>query len=283
MMKFQIRGSCGIGRRCFITANSTIYKQTCQKRFFSDSGGISSSVSQKELDQFRQFSSEWWKPGGEYDALRSLNHLRVPIVKQLLLKEKINKVKPLECCSIVDVGCGGGILAEPLSRLGANVLGIDPLPENIDSAKYHASLDQELSTLQYECSSVEDLCYHGNHAVDMVVTSEVLEHVDNPENFICSCCQLVKPGGHILITTINRTLLSTLLVKYAAEYILRIVPQNTHDENKFIQPDELTDMLRKSNMVGINYKGMIMNPLTLQWSWTNSLAMNYMCYARKSL
>ncbi|XP_057306293.1 ubiquinone biosynthesis O-methyltransferase, mitochondrial-like [Hydractinia symbiolongicarpus] len=243
-----------------------------------------SSVSSKEMHQFQKLVTEWWRPGGEYDALRSLNKLRVPLIKKLLLSNaKERQCQPLSGYQVLDVGCGGGILAEPIARLGANVLGIDPLQDSIDEAKHHSLKDPDLATLSYECSTIEELAEKQSNCFDIVLASEVLEHVDSPDVFIHNCCELIKPGGHLFVTTINRTLLSTIFVKYAAEYLLRIVPQNTHDENKFITTDELTDMLRRSNMNSLVYRGMFMNPLTLSWSWTDVNLLNYACHAKKPL
>lgn len=243
-----------------------------------------SSVSSKEMHQFQKHVTEWWRPGGEYDALRSLNKLRVPLIKKLLLSNaKEKQYQPLSGYHVLDVGCGGGILAEPIARLGANVLGIDPLQDSIDEAKHHALKDPDLATLSYECSTIEELAEKQSNCFDIVLASEVLEHVDSPDVFIHNCCELIKPGGHLFVTTINRTLLSTIFVKYAAEYLLRIVPQNTHDENKFITTDELTDMLRRNNMNSLVYRGMFMNPLTLSWSWSDVKLLNYACHAKKPL
>lgn len=243
-----------------------------------------SSVSSKEMHQFQKHVTEWWRPGGEYDALRSLNKLRVPLIKKLLLSNaKEKQYQPLSGYHVLDVGCGGGILAEPIARLGANVLGIDPLQDSIDEAKHHALKDPDLATLSYECSTIEELAEKQSNCFDIVLASEVLEHVDSPDVFVHNCCELIKPGGHLFVTTINRTLLSTIFVKYAAEYLLRIVPQNTHDENKFITTDELTDMLRRNNMNSLVYRGMFMNPLTLSWSWSDVKLLNYACHAKKPL
>lgn len=249
------------------------------------SGEVSKSVtvSGDELDKFKQYSSDWWKLEGEYAALRSLNKLRVPLIRDLLINHSDHSYpgKPLVNQQILDVGCGGGILSEPLARLGANVTAIDPLPENIDSARAHSSCNEDLVNLQYQCTTVEELNSSSSTKFDLVVASEVIEHVENPSIFMKNCCSLVKPSGHLVITTINRNILSTLLVKYAAEYLLRIVPENTHDENKFITPNELTDMLRENGMSGINFRGMALNPLTNTWTWTESYPMNYACYAMK--
>lgn len=163
-------------------------------------------------------------------------------------------------------------------------MGIDPLQENIDAAEHHRGEHSDLAQLSYICTTVEDFCRNHGESFDVVVASEVLEHVDNPTVFVEDCCSCLKPGGRIVVTTINRNIVSTLLVKYAAEYLLRIVPQGTHDEGKFVTPEELVDMLRLgTGMVGINFKGMTMNPATLKWSWSPTTVMNYACYATKPM
>jgi len=245
----------------------------------------SATVSSNELEKFKALASEWWGPGGEFEALRSLNRLRVPLIKRLLSNENNVQLpsKPLLGVNILDVGCGGGILAEPLARLGANVLAIDPVQENIDAASYrllHGGR-QELQSLSYECTTIEEVSARLQGHFDAVVASEVLEHVEKPGTFINCCCSAVKPGGHVVVTTINRNILSTVLVKYAAEYVFRIVPEGTHDEDKFIQTEELTDMLRSADMEKINFRGMTMNPFNYRWSWSPSQMMNYACYAQK--
>jgi len=244
------------------------------------------TVSNIELEKFKTLAPEWWKNDGEFIALKSLNKLRVPLIKELACgrRDVANPSQPLAGIKILDVGCGGGILAESLARLGANVVGIDPLQENIDAAEHHRGEHSDLAKLSYTCTTVEDFCREHGESFDVVVASEVLEHVDNPAVFVEDCCSCIKPGGRIVVTTINRNIVSTLLVKYAAEYLLRIVPQGTHDEGKFVTPEELVDMLRLgTGMVGINFKGMTMNPATLKWSWSPTTVMNYACYATKPM
>ncbi|XP_002167926.3 ubiquinone biosynthesis O-methyltransferase, mitochondrial [Hydra vulgaris] len=240
------------------------------------------SVSSSEMDQFRKLSSQWWKPGGKFEALRSMNKLRIPLIKKLLSSgTELLKEYPLKGYKVLDVGCGGGILSEPIARLGAEVVGIDPLQENIEAAKSHLSFQPELINLKYQCTLLEELC--AKELFDLVVVSEVLEHVNEPRTFVAYCCSHVKPGGYILFTTINRTFIASLLAKYVAEYIFRIVPINTHDENKFVPPYELTGYLQNSGMYKPTYLGMSLNPLTMQWSWIPSTLVNYACHAQKPL
>jgi len=242
----------------------------------------SSSINQEELQKFRGTATQWWKNNSEYTALRSLNKLRVPLIKEISPTAATTMYQPLKGVRILDVGCGGGILCEPLARLGAHVVGIDPVQENIDAALLHRGEDHpDLSTLTYTCTTIEEYSHQQREAFDIVVASEVVEHVEKANIFLQDCCVALKPGGRVLVTTINRNLLSTLLVKYAAEYMLRIVPPGTHDEDKFVTPNELVDMLRESGLVSINFRGMNMNPLTYEWSWSQSLLMNYACYASK--
>jgi len=268
----------------------TIFVTTCRRNIPTTyppsrlmSSLSSSSINQEELQKFRGTATQWWKNNSEYIALRSLNKLRVPLIKELA-SAVTTTCEPLKGVRILDVGCGGGILCEPLARLGAHVVGIDPVQENIDAALHHRGEDQHhLSTLSYICTTIEDYSQQQREAFDIVVASEVIEHVERANIFLQDCCVALKPGGRVLVTTINRNLLSTLAVKYAAEYVLRILPPGTHAEDKFVTPNELVDMLRESGLVSVNFRGMNINPLTYEWSWTQSLLMNYVCYASKPL
>lgn len=240
------------------------------------------TVDAHEMDRFRRLVADWWRPGGSFAALRSMNQLRVPAVRDRLLggEQPVSTSRPLQEFWLLDVGCGGGILSEPLARLGANVTGIDPLEENIEAARIHARQDPLLNNIRYlqttaEEHSIEESSY------DMVIASEVVEHVDQLDLFIESCCKLIKPDGHLFISTINRTVASTLLAKYTAEYILQIVPKDTHDPNKFVKPSELTESMRRNNMIEIEFSGSAYNPLFNTWHQTRSLAMNYFCFARR--
>jgi len=248
-----------------------------------ESGG-NVTVDEAEVERFRNLASNWWKSGGDFDALRSMNGLRLPFIRDALLENETpqNRNKPLQGYSILDVGSGGGILSEPLARLGGQVLGLDPVSENVEAAKLHAEQDPDLNdVLVYDCKTIEDHALDSKDTYDMVIASEVIEHIDRLDVFINSCCRLVKPGGHIFISTINRTLPALLFAKLAAEYVLNLVPPDTHTYEKFVTPEEVVDVLRIGNMVDISFKGMILNPLTNQWSWTSSTAMNYVCHARK--
>lgn len=239
------------------------------------------TVDVHEMDRFRRLVAEWWKPGGSFSALRSMNRLRVPAIRdRLLLGEKpVSTSRPLRGFQLLDVGCGGGILSEPLARLGASVTGIDPLEENIEAARIHAQQDPQLNdNIRYLQTTAEEHSIEESN-YDMVIASEVVEHVDHLELFIESCCKLIKPNGHLFISTINRTVASTLLAKYTAEYILQIVPKDTHDPSKFVKPSELTESMRRNNMVEIEFSGSAYNPLFNTWCQTRSLAMNYFCFA----
>ncbi|GLD48726.1 ubiquinone biosynthesis O-methyltransferase, mitochondrial [Lates japonicus] len=194
--------------------------------------------------------------------------------------------KPLAGLRILDVGCGGGLLTEPLGRLGANVLGIDPVEDSIYTAQLHASYDPDLSDrVSYQACTLEELSseeeVQGAGQFDAVVASEVVEHLADLETFAFCCNQVLKPGGSLFITTINKTNLSYALGIVVAEQLLRIVPSGTHDWEKFISPVELERLLESNGFSVQSVQGMLYNPVSGAWSWTNSTAINYALHAVK--
>eukprot|EP00794_Sanderia_malayensis_P000380 gene380-1013_t len=239
--------------------------------------------STEEVAKFASLSSQWWDQSGEFVVLKAMNKLRISLIKDVLLEgNKQPMLKPLDSFKILDVGSGGGLLSEPLARLGAQVTGIDPIEENVLAATAHAKIDANVSrNATYLCSTVEELVDECRETFDAVVASEVIEHVNNQSLFVKHCSDLLKPGGHVFYTTINRTMMSLAFAKIAAEYILRIVPEGVHDWEKFVTTEEMTQMLRKSDMEVIKFHGMIYNPLLRQWYWCDNTDMNYACHARK--
>jgi len=187
---------------------------------------------------------------------------------------------PLAGLTLLDVGSGGGILSEALGRLGATVTGIDPIEENVVLATRHVTCDTDLaSRVSYQCCTVEDLDVV--ELYDGVVCSEVIEHVNSQQDFISTCANLVKPGGSIFFTTMNKTSLSYALAVVAAEYMFRIVPPGTHDWDKFISPGEILDALLSSNMDTRLVHGITINPLTMRWRWIKDTKVNYVLHAVK--
>ncbi|CAL1610573.1 unnamed protein product [Knipowitschia caucasica] len=250
-----------------------------------------STVDPNEVKRFRSLASKWWDEEGEFAALHAMNDLRVPFIRDNLLNvhEGRQTGKPLAGLKILDVGCGGGLLTEPLGRLGASVLGIDPVEDSIGTAQLHSSFDPDLRhSVRYRACTLEELTSEGAEAdpeaqgrFDAVVASEVVEHLADLETFVYCCSDVIKPGGSLFITTLNKTNLSWLLGIVVAENVLRIVPQGTHEWEKFICPEELERLLESNGFSVQSVKGMLYNPITGAWSWTDSTAINYGLHAVK--
>eukprot|EP00126_Sphaerothecum_destruens_P002866 Sdes_comp16268_c0_seq1m5576 len=250
-----------------------------------------SSIDVKELRKFSQVSSEWWHPNGSFKPLHSLNYCRIGYLRNLLGADSL---LPFQGKSIIDVGCGGGLLSEPLARLGANVLGIDGSPENIHIAQKHSLLDAALQgRLLYQCTTVESLVEEQKgfeSCFDVVVSSEVIEHVVNPKEFLRNLFLLLKPGGTLFLSTINRTPLAFFFSILLAEYLLAIVPTGTHDYMKYVQPEEILLCLQEINQTkpphhpSIHldaFQGFSYDPWKNRWSFTDHLDVNYFAVAKK--
>lgn len=214
-----------------------------------------STIDEEEVKHFSSLAELWWDEAGEFDALHSMNEIRIPLIRDALVREQrqLNPGKkclqylPLEGLHIVDVGSGGGILSEPLARLGANVTGVDASFENIKIAQAHVMHDPKVArNIRYIQSTVEDLAATEAVKFDAVVASEVVEHVANVSTFVTACCQLVKPGGSIFVTTLNKTYLSYALGIVGAENVFKLVAPGTHDWDKFISPQDLQYILDQS-------------------------------------
>jgi len=249
-----------------------------------------STLNQEEVDKFRAMSSTWWDPKGVCRPLHSMNRLRVPLVREGLLQEGtlseafMETDKPLTGLKLLDVGCGAGLLSEPLARIGASVVGLDACTENIEAAREHLSLDPELQErLSYQCCTVEEHAENlDGPCYDAVVASEVIEHVDNPEIFLTKCSQLLKPGGSIFLTTINRSTSSWLLAIVGAEYVLGLLPRGTHEWDKFVKPEELGRLLEGRECTVRSVKGMMYLPPPMDsWSWTSDCSVNFALHAVK--
>ncbi|KAM4633251.1 ubiquinone biosynthesis O-methyltransferase, mitochondrial [Polymixia lowei] len=245
------------------------------------------TVDPNEVKRFQSLASKWWNEQGEFAALHSMNDLRVPFIRDNLLNVHRGHQpgKPLAGLRILDVGCGGGLLTEPLGRLGADMLGIDPVADSIGTARLHSSYDPDLChQVCYRACTLEDLSEEGEEGAgrfDAVVASEVVEHLADLETFAFCCNHVLKPGGSLFITTISKTRLSYVLGIVAAEQLLRIVPSGTHDWDKFISPVELERLLESSGFSVQSIRGMLYNPVTGNWSWTGSTDINYALHAVK--
>ncbi|XP_071113778.1 ubiquinone biosynthesis O-methyltransferase, mitochondrial-like [Haliotis cracherodii] len=239
------------------------------------------TIDEEEVEKFSALAELWWDESGEFEALHTMNELRVPLIRDALMKRNAPPTtKPLAGCTILDVGSGGGILAEPLARLGAFVIGVEASEENIKIAQAHLMYDPAIApNVKYIHATVEDLVGTEEGKMDAVVASEVVEHVADAPAFLSSCCRLVKPGGSLFITTLNKTYISYMLGVMAAERLFRLVSPGTHDWNKFIDPQDLQFMLTQNDMSARLLHGMMYNPLSKRWSWIKDTSINYAIHA----
>ncbi len=240
------------------------------------------SIASEEIDQFSRHAEDWWNPDGAFRPLHRLNPIRLEYVRDNTCAHFGRKAgrAALKGLKILDVGCGGGLLAEPLARLGGNVTGIDASKETIAAAKRHAK-DGGL-TIDYRVSSVEELA-RKKIKYDLITALEVAEHVADMDSFITSLAALLKPGGLLIMSTLNRTPQSFLLGIIAAEYVLGWMPRGTHQWNKFIRPSELAGKLEAENLRVDDLTGFVFNPLTGAFELrTGALGVNYLLTAVKS-
>ena len=232
-----------------------------------------SSVNKKEIEKFSKMASEWWDPKGKFKPLHKFNPIRIKYIKESIIENfKLkNKIKPLNKINILDIGCGGGLLSEPMQRLGANVTGIDASIKNIKVAKLHAQKNK--LKINYLCSSPEKLKTKKKY--DVILNMEIVEHVDDLNFFLKSCSKLLKKNGLMFIATINKTLKSYMFAIVGAEYILGWLPIGTHEWEKFVKPEELKKILKKNNLVLSKLDGMHFNIIKNQWKISKDLSVNY--------
>lgn len=240
------------------------------------------TIDQAEVARFAAMAREWWAPNGKMRPLHALNPVRIAFIKDLacdLFDRSPRKLDSLSGLRILDIGCGGGILAEPLSRLGADVVGIDPAEENVEVAKLHA--EQAGLSIDYRATTAETLADAGDR-FDIVIASEVVEHVADLALFTKRATEMVKPGGFMAVTTINRTVKSFALAIIGAEYVLRWLPVGTHTWDKFVTPEEMQHQFTANGMSELDRGGIIFNPLTGEWRRGNDTDVNYMIAARRA-
>ena len=235
----------------------------------------------EEIDRFARLASEWWDPRGKFRALHRIGPARLGFLRDGMLRHfgrSQGGMRPLEGLRVLDVGCGGGLICEPLARLGGSVTGLDPAMENIEAATRHAG-GQGLE-IDYRTGRVEDLEAAGQ-TFDAVVCLEVLEHVPDPGAFLKSCAALVRPGGLMLLSTLNRTIKAYLLAIVGGEYVLRWLPVGTHQWDRFITPDELARYLRAAGLSPPVVRGLVYSPLADTWSLGADTDVNYLASAAK--
>ena len=232
-----------------------------------------SSVNKKEIEKFSKMADEWWDPSGKFKPLHKFNPIRIQYIKENIIgnfKLK-NKKKPLDKINILDIGCGGGLLSEPMTRLGANITGIDASSKNINIAKHHAKKNK--LKINYICSSPEKLKI--KKKFDVILNMEIVEHVDDINFFINSCSKLLKKNGLMFVATLNKTLKSYMFAIIGAEYVLRWLPIGTHDWEKFVKPVNLKNILHKNNLKLEKLDGMNFNIIKDEWSISSDTSINY--------
>jgi 2-polyprenyl-6-hydroxyphenyl methylase/3-demethylubiquinone-9 3-methyltransferase len=231
------------------------------------------SINKKEIEKFSKIADEWWDPKGKFKPLHKFNPIRIKYIKENIINNfKLkNKKKPLKKINILDIGCGGGLLSEPMQRLGASVTGIDASAKNIKIAKLHAKKNK--LKINYLCSSPEKLKI--NKKFDVILNMEIVEHVEDVQFFLKSCSNLLKKNGLMFVATINKTLKSYIFAIVGAEYILRWLPVGTHEWEKFIKPEDLKDILKSNDLILKKLDGMHFDIIKDEWNVSKDTSINY--------
>tara|TARA_X000001036_G_scaffold358733_1_gene341281 strand:- start:730 stop:1458 length:729 start_codon:yes stop_codon:yes gene_type:complete len=233
----------------------------------------SNTINKKEIEKFSKIAEEWWDPAGKFKPLHKFNPIRISYIKDNIIRtfKLQDKKKPLDKIKILDIGCGGGLLSEPMCRLGADVTAIDASEKNIEVAKLHSRKNN--LKINYICTSPEKL--KNQNQFDVILNMEIVEHVEDVNFFLRSCSKLLKKNGIMFIATLNKTLKSYVFAIIGAEYIMRWLPIGTHDWEKFLKPEELISMLKKNNLNVERVEGMKFNLLTDKWSISKDKSINY--------
>ena len=239
-----------------------------------------STINKKEIEKFSKIAEEWWNPSGKFKPLHKFNPIRISYIKKNIIKSlKItDKKKPLKKVRILDIGCGGGLLSEPMSRLGAEVTGIDASKKNIEVAKIHAQKNN--LKIKYVWGSPDN--YKTDTKFDVILNMEIIEHVEDVNFFLKSCSKLLKKNGIMFVATLNKTLKSYLFAIIGAEYFLRWLPIGTHDWDKFVKPDDLINILKKNNFILNELHGMKFNLINDEWNLSSDNSVNYIAKFTKN-
>jgi 2-polyprenyl-6-hydroxyphenyl methylase/3-demethylubiquinone-9 3-methyltransferase len=235
------------------------------------------SIDPAEVAKFSAMAAEWWDPAGKFAPLHKFNPVRLGFIRDTAAAHFARQgLKPFQGLTLLDIGCGGGLLSEPMSRLGFEVLGADASEKNVKTAAAHA-----LATgieIDYRVATAESLAEDGR-AFDVVLNMEVIEHVADLPGYLGACAKLVKPGGLMFVASLNKTLKSLALAKIAAEYVLRWLPPGTHDWNRFVEPRRLQAMLEEAELKVLKTQGVVFNPLAWDWRLSDDTDVNYMVVA----
>jgi 2-polyprenyl-6-hydroxyphenyl methylase/3-demethylubiquinone-9 3-methyltransferase len=241
------------------------------------------TIDEAEVARFSRIADEWWDPRGRMAALHKLNPVRIAYIRDAACRRFARDARRIDCLAglrILDIGCGGGLLSEPLARLGAEVVGADPAQANIEVARRHAG--EAGVSVDYRASTAEALA-DAQERFDLVLAMEVVEHVADVDLFIRRCAEMVKPGGLFIAATLNRTLKSFALAIVGAEYILRWLPRGTHQWDKFLAPDELEETIERHGLAVTDERGVIYNLLADRWQLSTDMDVNYMVVAERPI
>ena len=244
-------------------------------------GRQTGTIDEAEVERFARHATNWWAARGPMAALHKFNPVRLAYIRDQTAARFSRDAKQLDCLRglrMLDIGCGGGILAEPLARLGADLVGVDPAEENIEIARAHAD-EQELA-IDYRAGTAEELA-EANERFDVVLAMEVVEHVADMGLFVSTCAAMVKPGGLMIAATLNRTLKSFALAIVGAEYVLRWLPRGTHQWDKFVTPHELETTIENTGLRVIGERGVVYNPFADRWQLSSDMDVNYMLVAAR--
>jgi 2-polyprenyl-6-hydroxyphenyl methylase/3-demethylubiquinone-9 3-methyltransferase len=243
---------------------------------------MQTTIDPSEVAKFEAMAAEWWNPNGKFRPLHLMNPCRLDYITGQIAAEygrDLTKPLPFAGLRILDIGCGGGLLSEPMARLGAEVVGADAAPRNIPVAQVHAQASG--LSIDYRFTTAEDLAAAGEQ-FDVVLNMEVVEHVSDPLAYLTACHDLLKPGGIMLCSTLNRNPKSYLMAIIGAEWVMRWLPKGTHDWAKFITPDELYALINRAGLTPVDRKGMVFNPVSWGWSLSaRDLSVNYVTTSRK--
>ena len=241
---------------------------------------MSTTINKEEIQKFSKLADEWWDVNGKFKPLHMFNPIRIEyIVENIKSHFKLkDKIINLESFNILDIGCGGGLISEPMARLGANVTGIDASEKNINIASMHSKKNN--LKINYLNTSPENL--KNNQEYDVILNLEIVEHVNDVNLYIKSCSRLLKKGGIMFTATLNRSLSSYIKAIIGAEYVLRWLPIGTHDWNKFLKPEELENFLIQERFSTLDIKGLSFNPFTNKWKKSNDLSVNYIICSVKN-
>ena len=238
------------------------------------------TINQEEIQKFSKLADEWWDVNGKFKPLHMFNPIRIDYILNTVKKhfDKKDAMAPLKGLKFLDIGCGGGLISEPMSRLGANVTGIDASEKNIKIAEAHAKKNN--LNIQYLNKSPEEL--NNSNKFDVILNLEIVEHVEDVNLYFESCVGLLKKNGLMFTATINRTFSSYIKAIIGAEYVLRWLPIGTHDWNKFLKPKEIENKITKLNLSIKDVKGLVFNPLSRKWKTSDDVSVNYVIVATKS-